>query len=137
MYSSLFSSFHFEFNHRVSKLLEYQIFIDLDTPFFRKEDIVKHENVSLFGDKYETDITEQTVANRMADLVINFEKYHNIIEEEIDLENIDDSSGHSDYSSDEEDENNNDELVMDGIVASFFLFNSQQQRLCSGTKKKS
>ena len=94
---------------------------DPEKPFFRKEDMVKQENVSLFSDKYETDSAQHSIANRMADIVIDFEKYHNIIEDEIDLENTDDSSDLFDYftqdeifySSDEEDEDNIEDSNID------------------------
>ena len=38
------------------------------------------EQTSMFCDKYETDVTLPTVANRMADIIVDYEKNRNIVE---------------------------------------------------------
>ena len=70
------------------------------TPFIFEKNI-KMDHTSMFSNKYQTDINLPTVANRMADLIIEYEAKHRIVEnveDEVEAEYLDPDSDDMDES---------------------------------------
>ena len=63
-----------------------------DSSLFAHEKNIKMDQTSMFSDKYETDVNLPTVANRLANIIINFEdnnKINKILEDEFENEKSD------------------------------------------------